>query len=308
MVKRMRNTSPRRLVASMLLGAVATSLAACGIAGQPMMSPATTGMTGVFARATAPSGDHPFNLKFEANRAPNAVGTGRSRAGIPASTDLRSKLSPVDDQGHVGSCTGFAMTGLAEYLERQQGQTDELSPGFVYLMELNDAGELGHDGGSTISEGIHVLKTYGICPEAMHPYISPADQADKAKISAYLSQMPSDAAMTAAKAHRVTQAKQIGDLDGFKTAIAAGKPVVFGIAVYSSFKNPEVKQTGVVPLPASGEQLLGGHAIVAVGYDDAKQQVTFRNSWSAAWGDKGYGYLPYGYFKRSLVHDAWQAN
>ena len=114
--------------------------------------------------------------------------------------------------------------------------------------------------------------------------------------------------MKAAAANKIPGMKSVKDLDGFKAAIASGKPVAFGIAVYKSFMGPTVKTTGVVPMPAANEQMLGGHAILAVGYDDAKKQVVFRNSWSPTWGDKGYGYLPYDYFAKDLAGDAWTAN
>jgi C1A family cysteine protease len=297
----------RRLVASLVLGTAVTSLTACSLSSQPMMAPAT-GLTGAYAARSADSETRVFNLKFDAKRAPIQYVAPHPMRGISASSDLRPKLSPVQNQGRLGACTGFAAEGLAEYWERQGGNTEQLSPGFIYSQELKEDGNPGQDAGSYISTAIDVLKTYGACPEAMHPYIAAADQTDPAKIRAYLSTEPSAEAFKAALANRIKTAAQIRDLDGFKKAIAAGKPVIFGIVVYKSFMNPEVKTTGVVPMPASNEQRLGGHAILAVGYDDAKQQVLFRNSWSEKWGDKGYGYLPYTYFKSSLVHDAWSAN
>ncbi|HEY8875793.1 MAG TPA: C1 family peptidase, partial [Desulfosporosinus sp.] len=87
--------------------------------------------------------------------------------------------------------------------------------------------------------------------------------------------------------HRVT------DLTSLKSALAEGYPVVIGIDVYASFESTQVAQTGLVPIPNSGEQLLGGHAVLAVGYKDDMENhdqgvVICRNSWSESWGDKGY--------------------
>jgi C1A family cysteine protease len=80
--------------------------------------------------------------------------------------------------------------------------------------------------------------------------------------------------------------------------------VAIGITVYSSFESPQVAETGIVPIPHFGEQVLGGHAVLAVGYDDDKQWIIFRNSWGESWGDKGYGYLPYKYVQK-YASDMW---
>jgi C1A family cysteine protease len=304
----MFNGLSRRFVASLVLGVAATSLTACSLSSYPVMSPAAGLSSAAASRAANDMDSRVFNLKFDAKRAPIAYNAPHRIPGVAASTDLRPELSPVQNQGKLGACTGFAAEGLAEYWARKSGTNEQLSPGFIYINELKEDGNPGQDAGSYISTAIDVLKNQGTCPEAMHPYIAAVDQTDKAKIQAYLSTFPSAEAYKAALPNRIKSAAQVRDLDGFKKAIAGGKPVIFGITVYKSFMNQDVKTTGVVPLPAAGEQRLGGHAILAVGYDDAKQQVVFKNSWSEKWGDKGYGYLPYTYFKSSLVHDAWSAN
>jgi len=65
-------------------------------------------------------------------------------------------------------------------------------------------------------------------------------------------------------------------------------------------------ETGTVNLPEMGEQQLGGHAVLAVGYDDASQRFTIRNSWGTGWGMKGYFTMPYAYLEdRNLSDDFW---
>ncbi|MBC7544649.1 MAG: hypothetical protein H7338_18155, partial [Candidatus Sericytochromatia bacterium] len=165
----MNQGSTRRIVASALLAAMATTLAACGIAGGPVAMTGAAG-TSTFANRAPAVEARRFGLTFDAKtpKVKNLPGT--SRGNTPAIADLRAKLSPVDDQGRIGACTGFAMAGLAEYRARQTGNTAELSPGFVYLMELKEDGHLGKDGGSRISTGMRVLQKYGISTEALHPY------------------------------------------------------------------------------------------------------------------------------------------
>ena len=91
-----------------------------------------------------------------------------------------------------------------------------------------------------------------------------------------------------------------------KGCLAQGYPFVLGFSVYESFESPQVVRTGIAQMPAAGEQLLGGHAVLAVGYDDSAQRFVVRNSWGAGWGMKGYFTLPYAYLlDGNLSDDFW---
>jgi C1A family cysteine protease len=88
--------------------------------------------------------------------------------------------------------------------------------------------------------------------------------------------------------------------------LASGYPVVFGFSVYESFETQEVARSGVVPLPKKGEKQLGGHAVLAVGYDDTAQSFIVRNSWGPSWGQDGYFTMPYAYVTSGqLASDFW---
>jgi C1A family cysteine protease len=104
--------------------------------------------------------------------------------------------------------------------------------------------------------------------------------------------------------HRVTQ-----DLDQMKGCLAAGYPFVFGFTVYSSFESQQVAQTGIVPMPQPDEEVVGGHAVMAVGYDDSKSSFLVRNSWGTGWGLNGYFWMPYAYLTEGgLSSDFWTIN
>jgi C1A family cysteine protease len=91
-----------------------------------------------------------------------------------------------------------------------------------------------------------------------------------------------------------------------KGCLAAGYPFVFGFTVYESFESDAVAKTGVVEMPAPSEKVLGGHAVVAVGYDDSTQRFIVRNSWGPGWGMGGYFTIPYAYLTDSnLADDFW---
>ena len=91
-----------------------------------------------------------------------------------------------------------------------------------------------------------------------------------------------------------------------RACLAQGFPFVFGFTVYESFESQQVAQTGVVPLPQPGERVAGGHAVLAVGYNDAERRFIVRNSWGARWGMQGYFTMPYDYLaNRNLADDMW---
>jgi C1A family cysteine protease len=59
-------------------------------------------------------------------------------------------------------------------------------------------------------------------------------------------------------------------------------------------------------MPAPSERAIGGHAVMAVGYEDANQWFVVRNSWGSGWGLAGYFTLPYSYLIQSgLSSDFW---
>jgi len=91
-----------------------------------------------------------------------------------------------------------------------------------------------------------------------------------------------------------------------KGCLASSYPFIFGFTVYDSFESQPVAQTGVVPMPGSTERVLGGHCVVAVGYDDSQQRFIVRNSWGTSWGIQGYCTMPYAYLTDSnLASDFW---
>ena len=85
--------------------------------------------------------------------------------------------------------------------------------------------------------------------------------------------------------------------------LASGYPFVFGFSVYTEFENDTAAKTGEINMPGPKEKLLGGHAVVAVGYDDSTQRFIVRNSWGSWWGIKGYFTMPYAYLTDSNLYD-----
>ena len=142
------------------------------------------------------------------------------------------------------------------------------------------------DAGAEIRDGIKVVARLGAPHETLWPY-------DIAKFT----QKPSAKVYQDALKHRAISYFRIDhtSLDELLACLAGGFPFVFGFTVYESFESPEVSKTGVVQMPGYGERVVGGHAVLAVGYDQKSERFLVRNSWGTAWGQKGYFTMPYHY-------------
>lgn len=217
---------------------------------------------------------------------------------LPSLVDLRSKMSPVVDQGNLGSCTANALaSGLREYLMLANGESYvPLSRLYLYWHERELEGTIDYDSGAYLRDGMKVLLNNGVAAEKYFPYIE----------NTFKNRPSADAEANACR-YKINGYYRAILMDELKSALANGMPVALGIYIYASFMTDSVAAAGNVPVPdTSTEMLYGGHAVLAVGYDDAAQHVICRNSWGTEWGDDGYFYLPYAYFKDS-VFDMWVA-
>lgn len=211
---------------------------------------------------------------------------------LPKKVDLREKCRGVKNQGTLGSCTGHAIGSYVDFLNPNEPQASRL---FIYYNERLLEGTVHEDAGAQIRTGIKAVAKFGSCKESLHPY--KIDQFTKA---------PNGKAYDAAVENKITSYARVRNLEQLRTSLAEGFPVVFGMALYSSFESEEVARTGKVPMPHIGEECLGGHAVLAVGYDDRTKRVLVRNSWGRNWGDNGYFTMPYDYISNTdLCDDFW---
>jgi C1A family cysteine protease len=216
---------------------------------------------------------------------------------IPASVDLRAQCPPIYDQGQLGSCTANAIAGALEFARLKQKISD-FAPSrlFIYYNERAMEHTVDSDSGAQIRDGIKSVGALGDCPETEWPYV----------ISKFKTKPPVKCYSDALKYTAVSYQRATQTLSELKGCLASGFPFVFGFTVYESFESAAVAKSGHAPLPKSDEQTVGGHAVVGVGYDDAKQWFIVRNSWGNAWGMKGYFTLPYAYVTdNNLADDFW---
>jgi C1A family cysteine protease len=230
-------------------------------------------------------------------------------ASLPQSVDLRDQCPAVYDQEYVGSCTACAIAGGIEFDMMKQG-LKAFTPSrlFIYYNEREMEGSVGFDAGAYIRDGVKSVAKQGSCPESDWPYDGRIANLDgswppghKAAVKPPLKCYQEALKHKALKYFSVD--RNMADL---KSCLAAGFPFIYGFTVYQSFESEDVKKTGDVPMPQSGESVVGGHAVLAVGYDDQERVFVCRNSWGEGWGDAGYFYMPYAYLlDDNLADDFW---
>lgn len=217
---------------------------------------------------------------------------------LPSRVDLRPTCPAVYDQGELGSCTANAIAGAMQFDEIKQKITPIFTPSrlFIYYNERAIEGTVNTDSGAMLRDGVKSVVKQGVCSEDLWPY----------NIANFSEQPPRDCYQAATQNKAILYKRLIRDLNQMKACLATGNPFVFGFTVYESFESPTVASTGHAPLPAPGEAVLGGHAVLAVGYDDASQCFIARNSWGTQWGLAGYFTLPYAYLTQpTLSSDFW---
>lgn len=210
---------------------------------------------------------------------------------LPASVDLSRSLPPPGHQGNQNSCVGWAVAyALKTYqeqrelnwqVERSPGQPHSdrvFSPSFIYN-QINN----GQDGGSLFTDAFAVLSEQGAAPLSAMPY------------SAYNTPIPA-AARQAARQYRINTWRRVNvqDLREMKAQLNAGLPVVIGALVDDGFVALRAGQTW----RATNGAVRGGHAMLVVGYDDARNAFKVINSWGRDWADGGYAWIDYDHFRR----------
>jgi len=217
---------------------------------------------------------------------------------LPAIVDLRRHCPPVYDQLHLNSCSANAIAAALRYDELREGRRNVPSPSrlFIYYNERVLANLVGTNGPVCLRDGYRAVSKMGACPEAMWPYLVRRFR-----------RTPTEACFRAARRYRAIAYYRIRrSVAQLRACLAERFPFVMAIAVHASMMGREVRRTGLVPMPTRHDRLRGGHAVLAVGYDDTMARFLLRNSWGGGWGQAGYCTMPYAYLlDGGLSDDFW---
>jgi C1A family cysteine protease len=224
--------------------------------------------------------------------------------------DLRSLMSPIEDQGQHGTCVAHATCGPLEYLEllelkmTHSGKEvfpdlkfDPMSRLFCYYNSTAIDGNAGEDNGTSFSSMIEGIQTEGVCRESLWAYTDEN-----------LPKKPTHDCYKEAVSHTILQDYQLDhtNVNQLKACLSLGYPFVGGLSIYESFESRAVMESGVVPYPSAYDNFLGGHGLCFVGYEDGSDVFIGRNSWGKGWGMQGYFTIPYKYLTNwNLAADFW---
>jgi C1A family cysteine protease len=236
----------------------------------------------------------------------------KKSAKLPVRVDLREWCSAVEDQGEIGSCTAHAGVSLIEYFERRAfGRHIDASRRFLYKVTRNLM-RLTGDTGAYCRTTMGAIALFGVPPEEYWPYdIENFDEEPPAFCYAF------------AQNYRAIQYYRLDPagvsrpelLAQIKLNLHSGLPLMFGFTVYNSIEQ-SWEMDGKIPFPSRTDKTTGGHAVMAVGYDDELEiqhngsekttgAILIRNSWGPTWGEEGYGWLPYDFVLSGIAIDWW---
>lgn len=258
--------------------------------------------------------DH-ANVKHKLDKVFGTKAANAAPPALPIIVDLRAWCSPIENQLSLGSCTANAGVGMIEYCERRAyGKHIDASRLFLYKA-TRDLLKWTGDTGAFLRSTMEAMVLFGVPPESYWPYVVANYDIEP---SAFLYSFGQN--YKSVKYYRLDPPGMAKPalLAAIKTNLAAGLPSMFGFTVYNSFNQASVVNQGAIPYPVATDRVVGGHAIMAVGYNDSLQiknaapgsvattgAFMIRNSWGVGWGNGGYGWLPYAYVLNGLAIDWW---
>lgn len=226
----------------------------------------------------------------------------RRPADVPRASEALGMVElygSIRDQGMTSRCVGYSTAKAIRVRLALDGHPQvELSANGAYWGARAPDGFAGEDGGAFIRSGIRYARACGIPTEASWP-----SRLDTINVE------PDETAEIAGLAFADGSYERIYSADGAEQAelvldaLQASCPVLFGTDLTAQF----VRHVGrdVVPAPRPGDTSEGGHALLALGFDQGGARVCVPNSWGTSAGDRGWYWLDPGWFASARTQDIW---
>lgn len=243
--------------------------------------------------AAEPTGTHLFGYGWRPSLPdPRDIKADPSEIPILDEVDPRQEyMTPVYNQGHLGSCTANAVAAAIDAARIVEG-ADPIGParlGIYWLERFLEHTPAAQDHGAQGRDGFKAARKFGVLPESDWPYV---DNAKSAEFSADPRESPKWASD-----HWVLDQpyKSVGrSLVDFKRVLSNRQTVAFGFRVPGSFESREIAETGIMAYPDPDDLTRDGHEVLAVGYlRDQPHYCLIRNSWGTDWGIGGYFLMPW---------------
>ncbi len=212
-------------------------------------------------------------------------------ANMPSSVDLSQYLPEVRSQGIQGSCvawaTGYYLKTFQENLENDRKNTSSndlnLSPAFIF----NQIKVQPCDG-AVVSKGLELLVTQGVSTWSEFPYDD-----DNCFV------MPTPLLIELASPNKIKEFYYLNETQVFeqsKAFLNNDQPIVIAISIDRNYFGAREGSDAVYRKFTKDD---GGHAMLVVGYDDAKQAFKVVNSWGKNWGNNGFVWIDYKAFQEA---------
>ncbi len=199
----------------------------------------------------------------------------------PSNMDYRNYLgynwmTPVRDQGSCGSCWAFSTLGSLEAMIKLYNSDPYMNLDLSEqdLVSCTATGSCAYGGFQLFAA--NYIKASGVVDEACFPYIAQEGDCKNKCSNPTLKEYIKDAGMVGFFS--------IATEEDIKAALIKYGPIPSSMKVYSDFY---AYKGGVYQKTANATEE-GWHAIVIIGWDDAKNAWICKNSWGDDFGDKGY--------------------
>ncbi|MEF8847573.1 MAG: C1 family peptidase [Candidatus Thermoplasmatota archaeon] len=247
-------------------------------------------------------GAYPLDDKVNQSTLPQDTGK------IPEHLDWRNHeyhgqkgnwLTPVKKQGDCGSCWAFAAVGAIETMVniQKENPTIDLDLSEQQLVSCCNRGCNGCHGGNSYWAWDYLIENEGAILESAFPYQGidangcdtwKSEICDNDPITCDMKEQNWEKFTVPVneKGYYVTET----DFSLIQYVLANHGPVVTFMLVYSDFNYYQ----GGIYKHSEDAELVGGHAVMIVGYDEEQEYLICKNSWGKLWGDDGYFKIPHG--------------